>query len=191
MIASARRAEALQHPDDPIDPSKRAPISTSDAVRPAANTPTGTGVVGDGRLPIARADVPVSAIATPRAPVVVSESRDKTVRKPAVRKTSATRKPDSKRAADLPASIPRIDRREFQKTLTEYRTGAKSASDMTHQRVRVGEKTVDLGEINRFASPRATLERQGIPVTTAGSQAGDEPASAPVPVSEKDSPAPK
>lgn len=190
-IATAGRVCGLQHPDDPIDPSKRAPVSTGDAVRPAATVPTGSGVVGDGRLPISRATVPASTVSTPRAPIVVTESHDKSVRKPGVRKPSASRKGDSKRAGDLPATIPRLDRQEFHKTLSEYRTGAKPASDMRHERLRVGEETVDLGEINRFASPRATLERQGIPVVTAGSQQDSEPAAAPVPVPAKDTAAPK
>lgn len=181
IFAAAGPVRALHHPDDPIDPSKRAPVSTGDAVRPAATVPTGTGVVGDGRIPIARAPVPTATVSTPKAPVVVTEAREKSVRKHGVRKTSAAPARDVKRASELPASIPRLDRRSFQKSLAEYRTGAKSARDMTHQRLRVGEKTADLAEINRFANPRATLERQGIPVVSAGSQAEPPPDSAPVP----------
>jgi len=189
VLAAARPAcAALDKRNDPIDPTKRAPISTSDAVRPAATMPAGNGVVGDGRVPTPRASVPASSVSTPQASIVVSETREKQVRKPGVRKASASpvRTKDMRKASDLPASIPRLDRRGYEKTLTEYREGARRASDMTHHRVQVGDQTVDLSEINRFASPRATLEQQGIPVVPAGEQAPAGSGAAPVPIPASD-----
>jgi len=186
VIAAAAPVCALPKKEDAIDPSRRAPVSTAGAVRPAATTPTGTGIVGDGRLPVARANIPASPVATPSAPIVVTETRPKTVKKPGVRKQATPRVFDSKRAADQPASIPRLDSERFRKTLTQYREGTKSAADLAHQRVRVGEQTVDLAEINRFANPRATLESQGIPVVSAGSADAAEASSVTVPISGKD-----
>lgn len=91
-----------------------------------------------------------------------------------------------RRAAESPAAIPQLDRRQFQKSLRDYRSGAKSAAEMSHQRIRVGGDTVDLSDINRFASPRAALERQGIPVIPAGAQATDAPTETPVPIPSSD-----
>ncbi|MBE2212531.1 MAG: hypothetical protein IAE82_01570 [Opitutaceae bacterium] len=189
FVAAAVPVRADLDPrNDPVDPTKRAPIATSDAVRPVATQPVGTGAIGSGRLPVVRAPVELSPVATSRAPVVVTETRAKSVKRPDVRRAGAStsRSSSVKRAADQRATIPQLDRERFQRTLSDYRRGVRSAADMTHQRVRVDGKTVDIGEINRYASPRATLERQGIPVVSAGGQGEAQTDGAPIPLSSRD-----
>lgn len=176
---------ALPNPDEPIDATKRAPISTNAAVRPAAKPVNGNGVIG-GRV-IRMTEVPVrrSAIADDRAAVDVRETRKKDrVTKPSARAITA-RKIDVSRASDRPVAIPRIDAQRFQRMLREYEEDRVPAAEMLHGEVAVGNVTVDLGEINRFANPRAALEAQGIPVRSAGSGETSEATSTPVPVSQE------
>jgi hypothetical protein len=176
---------ALPKPDEPVDPTKRAPISTSAAVKPAATRVKGDGVV-NGRV-IRMNEIPVrrSASTDKRVAVDVRETRKKDrVIKPSARAIAA-RKIDVQRAADRPAAIPRIDAQRFQRMLREYERDRVPAAEMVSGEVQVGGDTVDLGEINRFVNPRATLEAQGIPVIPAGSAPSAESTSEPVPVSQE------
>lgn len=163
-------AWALPRADEPIDASKRAPISTRDAVRPAASPPRGSGVVGDGRIPATQAPVPRTAVSVPRASISVSEQRAKAVRKPRLKQPEpAVRLAQARSAAARPAAVPRLEPNRYRKILTQYRDGSRSAAEFAEASVSVGTKRADLATINRYADPRATLERQGIPVVTAGS----------------------
>ncbi len=176
---------ALPHPDDPVDPSKRAPISTKDAVRPAATTPAGSGIVGDGKIPEKHASIQVASTDKSRAPIVVSETKKKSVTKPAERGVKVRRDFNSRHVSRLPSSIPRLDRERFGKTLAEYRQGKVPPSNLANLKVRVGKETVDMAEINRYANPRAALEAQGIPVTSAASGTAPEGTPAVVPVTQE------
>lgn len=182
MFLGLVRASALPHPDDPIDPAKRAPITTNGAVQPSANTPRGDGVVPGGRLPAARAAVSGVPIAVGAAPIAVRESRPKVVNRPAVRSQPGPRSYLVKSPSGLPASIPRLDPQRYRKILAQYREGQQAAAAFTHRHVRRDRKAADMAAINRYAGPRATLEQQGIPVTSAGSAAeGSPPAPGAVP----------
>jgi hypothetical protein len=181
LLASAPTVRALPKEGEQIDPTKRAPVSTANAVQPAATPVRGDGVVG-GRV-IRMNEIPVRRATSDqqRAAVTVREERKKDrVIRPSARANTA-RRVDVRRASDRPAAIPRINADRFQRMLREYEENRVPAAEMLHGDVRV-EGDVDLAEINRFVNPRATLEAQGIPVTPAGSGENAAPAATPVPV---------
>ncbi len=176
---------ALPKPDEPIDPTKRAPISTANAVQPSATRIEGNGVVG-GRI-IRMSEIPIqhAAIEDQRAAVDVRETRKKDkVIKPSAKEITA-RSVEIRRASDRPAAIPRIDAEQFRHMLRAYEDNRVPAAELASGDIKVGKKRVTLADINRFADPRATLEAQGIPVTVAGSQDKAERNSAPVPISQE------
>jgi hypothetical protein len=184
LLAGGPVAQALPNPDQPIDPSKRAPISTADAVRPAATPTNGNGVV-NGRV-IRMAEVPIQRahVDGDRAPVEVRETRAKEqVTRPTAKRITG-RTVEVQRASDRPAAIPRIDRERFHRLLREYENDRMPAAAMIAGELQVGDQRVSLADINRFANPRAPLEAQGIPVVPAGSsEAPPASAEATVPVS--------
>ncbi len=116
----------------------------------------------------------------------VAETRPKRVQKGTVRATPAAREFSSRPAADLPQVVPRLEAGRYQKILTRYRAGHTRAADLRRAPVHRGEARVDLAEINRFANPRAALERQGIPVVSAGDSPAGESAQPTVPLSGDD-----
>ena len=186
LLVGGTSAQALPKKDDPIDPAKRAPISTADAIRPAATPVKGDGVIG-GRV-VRMSEIPVNraTVGDERAAIAVRETRGKqNVRKPEARAIAA-RTYHTTRAGDRPATLPRIDADRFRKMLHEYEKGRTPAAELVSGDIQIGRDRVSLADINRFASPRAALEAQGIPVTQAASS--DAPAStdsAPVPVAQE------
>ncbi|MGH8019239.1 MAG: hypothetical protein ACREIA_13285 [Opitutaceae bacterium] len=165
---------ALPDVRTPIDPAKRARVSTSDAVRPSASMFQGDGVIG-GRV-IRMSEIPLkpAALGDQRANIRVAESREKKLvhtetRKFAVRPQDRDRRD---RASDLPASIPRLSTDQFRKIIAAYEEGRVPASALLQAEIGAGENRVSIGDINRFADPRRALEEQGIPVRQAG--AGEE-----------------
>lgn len=182
LFAASAPAYALPDPNAPIDPTKRADVSTADAVRPgdqkAPQSRTIPGrVVRMSEIPIRRA-----AVEEQRAPVQVRETRDKKIIQPERRDFSVRKNDRVRRAENLPAALPRIDRKRFNRLLAEYQQGRVPADEMLHADIALGTRRASLDDINRFAGPRATLEAQGIPVVPAAS--GETPArhSAPVPL---------
>lgn len=183
-LAGMPAARALPDPNAPIDPAKRASVSTSNAVRPSATPIQGDGVIGGQTIRVSQIPLQPAAIGGERAAIQVTETRGKVVieketRRPAVR--SSDRDPRH-RASERPASIPRISGDRFQKILREYERGRVPAAALLQAEIGTGEQRVSIGDINRYANPRRALEAQGIPVTPA---AGSEPPaadSAPVPI---------
>lgn len=176
--------DALPDKDDPIDPTKRAPVSTAEAVKPAAK-PDASGGVVRGRI-IRMSEIPIrrSTLGDQRSSVQVKETRSKDrVIRPSAREL-AVRKFDSHHASDRPAMIPRISAERFQRMLREYEENRVPATSWMGAEIELGDQRVGLAEINRFASPRAALEAQGIPVTTAGSGEATPSAAPTVPISE-------
>ena len=174
---------ALPDPNDPVDPTKRAPISTRDAVRPAATPVKGNGVVG-GRV-IRMNEIPVrrSTVQGDRAAVEVRETRKKNrVIKPAARPTR-TRQFAIRSAAERPAAIPRIDSERFRRILRDYEDNRVPTATLISNDTQRRDRPVSLADINRFANPRETLQAQGIPVTPAASGAAQESNTSTIPIS--------
>lgn len=183
LLAGALPAGALPKKEDAIDPTKRAPVSTANAVRPAATPINGNGVVGGRAIPMSEISVRRSSVDGARAPVDVRETRQKDrVIKPSA-KANTARSVTITRAVDRPAAIPRINAERFQHLLREYEDNRVPATEMIAGEIRVGDQRVSLADINKFSNPRATLEAQGIPVTTAGSGASAASSSSTVPIS--------
>jgi hypothetical protein len=160
--------------EEKIDPTKRAPVSTSGAVQPAAR-PMKSSAFTNARI-IRMNDIPLqpAAVQDRRANVVVTEGRSKTIISPARREVTVVQS-DAPRhhASERPASIPRLDRERFERMLDDYSEGRIPANTLLNTAITQDGARVSLGDINRFASPRAALEAQGIPVIQAG---GGEPA---------------
>lgn len=186
IVLVASRLAALPDPDEPVDPAKRAPISTRDAVRPGGSQPTDRGVVGEGRIPVTRARVPAASKAASKRTVNPSETRPKCVRQVPVRAMTGAREASSLRVAALPGSIPRLEAGQFKRILMGYRAGRTRAADLRHVPARHARDAIDLAAVNRFANPRATLEQQGIPVVPAGSRPAEDTSQTTVPLSGKD-----
>lgn len=182
LLAGSLPAWALPKKEDAIDPTKRAPVSTANAVRPAATPVNGNGVVGGRVIPMSEISIRRSSVDGARAAVDVRETREKDrVIKPTA-KTNAARTVTITRAADRPAAIPRITAERFQHLLREYEDNRVPATAMIAGEIQVGDQRVSLADINKFSNPRATLEAQGIPVTTAGSGETSASTSPTVPV---------
>lgn len=181
LCLAALPAQALPDPNKPIDPTKRAPVSTANAVKPAAMPKRGNGVV-PGRV-IRMSEIPIRrARVSDQQPVAVREAREKKVVAPQRREFQVRRGQRTQRASDLPASIPRLPPEHFQTMLAAYETGRIPADAWQTIEVTPAGQRVSIGEINRFAGPRATLEAQGIPVTPAATQPASAETSTPVPV---------
>lgn len=179
----AARAFALPDVTKPVDATKRASVSTADAVQPAATPLKQNGAIG-GRV-IRMSEIPIrrAVVQDERAPIVLRESRDKNVIAPARRKFPVNRDARVQLAAQLPASIPRLEPAQFRRMLSDYRNGRVPAAAQLNTEISVGEKRVSIGDINRFANPRRALEAQGIPVTSAASEEEGRSDNATVPLS--------
>lgn len=183
--AAATSVRALPNPDEPIDPTRRAPISTADAVRPTSTALRGDGVIGARVIRMSEIPVRRAVVGNRRAPIVVrAEPADRVLRPSA--ETITAREFASTRADEQRAPIPRLDPEQFRRLLREYENNRTPAAGMLAGEIEVGRQRVDLAEINRFANPRATLEAQGIPVIPAGSGVAPEAGSAPVPISQEE-----
>lgn len=185
-ITAAPALFALPDPNEPIDPTKRAPISTSNAIQPSAAPMQGNGVVPIrvirmSEIPITRAPINTAT----RAPVNVQETRAKKIITPTTRALKVKAQPHTFRAGDLPASIPRLDPNRYRKLISAYQKGRVPADELLNTDVTLGNRRVSIGDINRYASPRAALEAQGIPVVPAASGPAPESSSAPIPVSQE------
>ena len=167
-------AQALPKVDQPIDASRAATLSPRDAKRVTPSRPVGRKMKGSGRVPAKAAPARTATLRTPQAPVVVAERRAKKMRStPPVQQPTAVRSRSVKRAGELPAGVPRLEGGRFQRILSEYREGVRPARA---QRIQIGTSQVGMAEVNRYADPRATLERQGIPVIRAGEDEAEAPA---------------
>ncbi|WP_442889311.1 hypothetical protein [Congregicoccus parvus] len=182
LATSPTAAFALPKANQPIDPEKRAPISTRDAVRPGAAILQGDGVIGGGMLRTSQIPLRPAAVSGERAAVEVTEARDKRMIRPEVQPVDVrARERDRRRAAsDLPASIPRLSDSQFRGIVTAYQQGRMPARDMLVAEVGAGNREVSIGDINRYANPARALEAQGIPVRRAGASAASEAAPADV-----------
>jgi hypothetical protein len=176
LLAAPAVGLALPKVGQPIDPEKRAPISTSDAVRPGAAVLQGDGVIGGGMLRTSQIPLRPAAVSGERAPVQVTEARDKRMIRPDVQPVDVrARERDRRRAAsDLPASIPRLSDGQFRGIVTAYQQGRTPAREMLVAEVGAGNREVSIGDINRYANPARALEAQGIPVRRAGASAASE-----------------
>ncbi len=176
LLAAGPIGFALPNANTPIDPTRRARVSTSDAARPSATTFQGDGVIG-GRV-IRMSEIPLrpAAVGGQRAPVRVEESREKNLIRAETREFAVRPKDRDRRdrASDLPASIPRLSKDQFQKIIAAYEEGRTPASALLQAEVGAGDNRVTIGDINRYANPRRALEEQGIPVRQAGGAAEEK-----------------
>ncbi|RME68262.1 MAG: hypothetical protein D6781_11365, partial [Verrucomicrobia bacterium] len=138
LASAAAPVRALPDPTQPIDPTRRAEISTKDAVRPGGGTVKGDGVVPlrvirMSELPVRKVELPAHGrtptVAEARPKVVIQK---KNVRSPAA---ETRRRGEVKAARDMPASIPRLRRERFQKMITEYRRGRIPADAFLHDSI--------------------------------------------------------
>ncbi len=181
LALGAAAANALPDVNTPIDPTRRASVSTSDAVRPSASPFRGDGVIPQGRV--------AAETVTVRRVVLEGDGRriDPTAKaQPVILRPEAgerrVRSGDRVRAADsLPAAIPRLDRDQYRRRIAAYARGATPAAELVRSDIALGATRVDMEDINRHAGPRNALERQGIPVARPGSEEASPPTATPVP----------
>jgi hypothetical protein len=152
-----------------VDPNRKSDYSTSGAMKPSEmkfkKAPINTSQsVKTPEVPIKRA-----SLSGDGEKITVEEARQKQMITPQTR-TMKVMKFDSKTAASLPASIPRIRREDFQKLVREYEQGRVPSNPFMNAQVVVGGEMVSIGDINRFANPRSALEAQGIPVVRAAAE---------------------
>lgn len=185
---------ALGALEERIDPGKRARVTTSGAVQPAAR-PMGSSAFSQPRV-IRLNEIPLrgAGVQDQRARVEVKETRAKTTLNPPRHEVTVVQREASRRqAGQMPASIPRLDRERFERMLQGYREGLARADSLLNPAITKDGRIVSLGDINRFANPRAALEAQGIPVRRAGEDSGAEaeevPAGTPLPIPEAKNPA--
>jgi hypothetical protein len=169
FLAAVPLALALPDPNAPIDPAKRASVSTADAVRPSAKANPESPFANARIIRMNEIPLQTAPAQKKRAPVEVRETRGKKKVATEQRTPGVQMDLPRSRAMDQLAAVPRFDERQFRKVLREYEEGRIPADTMLSALVQPGADQVDIGEINRFANPRRTLEAQGIPVIEAGS----------------------
>jgi len=184
MCAAGVIAHALPDVNTPIDPAKRAPVSTSDAVRPSSTALQGDGVIGGRVIRMSSIPLKPAAIGDRRSAIQVAEAREKNVIRNETKQFDVRPRDRDRRqrAGDLPASIPRLSENQFQKIITAYEEGRVPAREFLQADIGAGDDRVSIGEINRYANPRRALEAQGIPVRQAASAEEAPAGSTPVPL---------
>lgn len=160
-----------------IDPTKKSDYSTSDAMKPGSTKLKKARINTSQTVPMVEFSMKKTTLRGSGAPITVEEAMKKQVITPDTRLHEVL-KFDSDLAADLPSTLPRIRRDDFQKMIREYERGNVPSNPFENAEVVIGGNLVSIGDINRFANPRSALEAQGIPVTKAASEEKKEDAPA-------------
>jgi hypothetical protein len=175
LLAAATHGHALPDPDTPIDPAKRAPVSTANALRPAAK-PSPASPFAHPRIVRANRIRPKpSPVQKKRTSVAVRETRLKKTVTPERRNTGEPLDPPHTAADRMPAAVPRLDPHRFRRIVRDYEEGRIPAESMLAALAQPSTDPAGFGEVNRFVDPRSTLEAQGIPVVPAGGSGGGTP----------------
>ena len=153
-----------------IDPTKISPASGQGVMRPVSMSTTAGSPFANARIiRVDRVRTSEAREQRERAAIEVRETRSKD------RVTVETRtlpvEPASanhRGAGDMRASIPRIDADRFARMVRDYEDGRIPADSLLREGAADDRAAVSIDDINKFASPRHTLEAQGIPVYEAG-----------------------
>jgi len=183
VVASVRVDAAL---GQKLDPTKRASISTTTAVEPQANPIFQSDVSSPRVVRMSKIPIRQATVSRDRAAIEVRDDREKRIITGEIKRPDL-RTVDGNRAGDRPAIIPALDQKRFREMIAAYENGRTPANEMLSSTITVGGKELDLGEINRFASPRRALEAQGIPVIPAASAQEVESDSETIPYSAESS----
>jgi hypothetical protein len=160
-----------------IDPTKKSDYSTSGAMKPGSTKLKKSRINTSQTVTTAEFSMKKTNLRGSGATITVEEAMKKQIITPDTRRHEVL-KFDSDLAAELPSTLPRIRRDDFQKMIREYERGNVPSNPFENAQVVIGGNLVSIGDINRFANPRRALESQGIPVTRAAS---DETKETPTP----------
>lgn len=156
-----------------VDPTKKSDYSTSDAMKPGSTKFKKSTINTSQTLSTAEFSMKKVNLRGSGATITVEEAMKKQIITPEMRLHEVL-KFDSDLAAELPSTLPRIRRDDFQKMIREYERGNVPSNPFENAEVVIGGNLVSIGDINRFANPRRALESQGIPVTKAASDEANE-----------------
>jgi hypothetical protein len=151
-----------------VDPTKKSDFSTSKAMKPSEMKFKKAPINTDRTVSVKDFQMKQANLRGDGAPINVEEARKKQMITPQTRMFEVM-KFDSNQVADLPSTLPRIRRDDFQKMMREYERGNVPTNPFENAQVVIGGNLVSIGDINQFANPRHALEAQGIPVTKAAS----------------------
>lgn len=170
IVAAVTSAVSVAATAD-VDPRKKSDHSTSEAMKPSEMKFKKAPISTDRTVSVKDFPMKQVNLRGDRAPINVEEARKKQVIAPQTRMFEVM-KFDSDKVADLPSTLPRIRRDDFQKMIREYERGNVPTNPFENADVVIGGHRVSIGDINKFANPRHALEAQGIPVIEAASEEG-------------------